>query len=147
MFDLLLERLYLVVLLVPIVVALGSAAVKWWREAGQRSAASPDQAEEGTARVEAVGLFPDGANHRLRLTNEGAAPARNVHVFLNNKPITAHRGGASAEPHPLSELGPGQSFSYRYASGWSTGDDEVLVRIEWEDRFGGGMERAILRVP
>lgn len=146
MFDLLLERVYLVLLLIPIVVALGSAAVKWWREAWRRTAASSEQSEEGSARVKAVGLFPDGANHRLQLTNEGTAPARNVHVYLNNKPITAHRGGASAEPHPLPELGPGQSFSYRYASGRGTGDDEVLVRIEWEDRFGGGMERAILRV-
>lgn len=146
MLDLLLDRLYLALLLVPIVIALGSAVVKWWREMGEPPTSS-DRTDQGTAEVRAVGLFPDGMHHRLRLTNEGTAPAHNVHVYVNNKSVPAHRGGASAESHPLPELGPGQSFSYRYSTGRGDANDQVLVRIEWEDRSGGGMRRTVVQVP
>lgn len=145
--DLIIEQFYLLLLIVPIVFAVGSGAIKWWREASRGTAVSSGETEEGEARVEPVGLFPEGQHYRLRLTNDGTVPARNVHVYVHNKPIPRYRGGASAEPHPFSEVGPGESFSYRYAPGGGEQGDNIIVRTEWKDASGGDVNQTAVRVP
>ena len=145
MLNALLDHLLLVMLVLPIVGALGAGAIKWWREArGQRLPAS---GEVDGAEVGGMELVREAGHHRLRGRNTGATPARNVHVYLNNKPISRHRGGASAEQHPIPELGPDESFSYRYVSGQGEPPTRVAVRVEWDDGTGGGVAETTVPVP
>lgn len=137
------EWFYLAVLAAPIALALGTILAKWWRGAGTtRGEASTSPAK--TADVKALGFVPDGRAQRLRLTNDGSVPAHRVRVYVNNKPITTHRGRASAEPHPLPKLPPGHTASYRYASGTADESGRAIVRIEWEDPSGGGKWESVV---
>lgn len=145
MLDALLDRLFLIVLVLPIVGALGAGVLKWWREArGQRPSVS---GEVDGAEVGEMELVREEGHYRLRGRNKGATPARDVHVYLNNKPISRHRGGASAEQHPIPELGPDESFSYRYVPGRGEPPNRVAVRIEWDDGTGGGVTETTVPVP
>lgn len=141
--DGLFDLLFIFVLLLPILGALGSGIMKWWRAASSQEMKG---AEGRAAKVEAVGLFPDEANYRLRLTNKGAGPAQDVHVYVNRRPISEHQKGEGAEPHPWPMVGPGQTISYRCAVNRWSGRDRALVRVEWEDATGGGMEQTTVRV-
>lgn len=145
--DLGLDQFYLFLLIVPIVFAIGSGAVKWWREASFGVTTTSKTAVGGEADIEVVGLFPEGQHYRLRLINDGMGPARDVHVYVRNKPIPRHRGGASAELHPFPEVEPGESFSYRYVPDRGKQEDKVVVRTEWEDASGGDVKQTAVRVP
>ena len=146
MLDGILEPLYLLLLVVPIVFAVGSGLVKWWREA-TAAPADVSGSNEGPAGIEVLGVSPEGQEYRLRLTNDGPGPARDVHVYVQNTPIPMHRGGASAEPHPVPEVQSGESFSFRYAPGRGQQRDRIVVRVEWDDASGGGVQQTAVRVP
>lgn len=145
--DVTADSLYLLLLIIPVVFAIGSGVAKWWRDARQGPATGAETAADGEADIEAVGLFPEGRHYRLRLTNDGTASARDVHVYVRNKPIPRHRGGASAEPHPRPEVGPGESFSYRYVPSGGEQRERIVVRIEWDDASGENTKRTTVRVP
>ena len=145
--DVTTEHFYLLLLTIPIVFAIGSGVAKWWREALKNPAAGSGTTTDREADIEAVGLFPEGRHHRLRLTNDGAAPAHDVYVYVRNKPIPRHRGGASAEPHPRPEVSPSESFSYRYAPSGGEQRDRIVVRVEWKDASGKNAKQTAVRVP
>lgn len=145
--DVTADSLYLLLLIIPIVFAIGSGVAKWWRDARQDTADGSGTAADGKANIEAVGLFPEGRYYRLRLANDGTAPAHDVHVYVRNKPIPRHRGGASAEPHPRPEVGPSESFSYRYAPSGGEQRDRIVVRVEWKDASGENTKQTAVRVP
>lgn len=143
MLDAAVEWLYVTILMVPVLIAVGTLVTKWVRNAGGgRASASPDDAGENGADVNALGFVEEGDHQRLRLRNDGDVPAKDVHVYVNNKPVTVHRGGASAQQHPIPRLKPGYTFSYRYASG---GEQGAIVRIEWTDATGGGTRETVVR--
>lgn len=142
MFDSAFEWLFIAILLAPVLLGLGTIVARLVGARSEGETVSDDASQEG-AGVNALDFVRRGAHHRLRLVNEGRCPARDVDVFVNNKPVTAHRGGASAEEHPIRELGAGDTFSYRYAS---EDEEGVIVRIEWEDATEGGRPETALEV-
>ena len=145
MADGLLDLIFVLILLAPIGGALGSGIMMWWWAAAGRGPQASTSTRKQAA-VSAVGLFPDGSTHRLRLTNKGEGLAHDVRAYINQKPISAHRDGAASEPHPCPQLSPGQTISYQYDSGLPTGRNRVLVRIEWDDATGGDVEEKTIRV-
>lgn len=146
MLDGVLDPLYLLLLVVPIVFAVGKGVAKWWRETA-RDPASLSGGDGEPAEIEVLGAQPEGRQYRLRLANTGAGPAHDVHVYVQNTPIPMHRGGASAETHPVPVVQGGESFSFRYASGGGQQRDRIVVRVEWDDASGGDVQQTAVRVP
>lgn len=142
MLDSALEWLFIAILLAPVLLGLGAIVARLVGARSEGKKVSDGAGQQG-AEVRALDFVRRGAHHRLRVANEGRRPARDVHVFVNNKPVTVYRGGTSAEEHPIRELGPGDTFSYRYAS---EDDGGAIVRIEWVDASGGGSSEAALEV-
>lgn len=141
--DGVLDILYIVILLAPVVAVLVAGAERWWATRQSQASAS---ATEG-ATVTASKFVRLGQNHQLQLVNEGAASARNVRVYVNNRPVTAHGEGAPAEQHPLPELAAGRRASYPYTTGQPGRGERALVRIEWTDSTGTGTWESTVGVP
>jgi len=143
MTDGLFDLFFIFLMLLPIVGALGTGVVRWWRDTSSQG----EEASKGRgAEVRVVGLFPEGANHHLRLTNKGEGVAHDVHVYVDRQPIIEPRDGKSTEPYPWPEFSPGQTISYRCTAGRGSRRDRVLVRIEWDDVTGGDVKRTTVRV-
>lgn len=149
MFDVIGDGLRWLVLLalgLPILYALGHALLNWGLKPSRQQEA-PDEPVATRARIEDLGIVQDGHSWRLPIKNLGDGPARNVHVYLNNRPITDFRSEASAEQYPISKLKPGDQHSYRIALGPGAQGKRVRLRIEWEDASGTQVWESVLKGP
>lgn len=142
MIDTALDWLVVTLLVIPMAIPLAMTARRWIRAAWDVGRRLDDREQDGEAEIEAMGFELEGDHHRLRLKNAGDRAARDVRVYVNNKPITVHRGSARAEEYPIEILRSGSTTSFRYAS-----DGEgVIVRTEWDDPSGGGTWEAAMAV-
>lgn len=149
MFDIFEEGLRWLVLLalgLPIVYTLGHGIKQWWLEPLWQEK-PPEDSEAATAKVKDLGIVQDDRAQRLPVKNVGSGLAREVHVYLNNRPITDFRSGARAEQHPIPKLEPGDQHSYQIATGPAARGERVRLRIEWEDASGEHVQESVVMAP
>lgn len=84
-------------------------------------------------------------SHKLQIKNAGQAQARNVHVRLNDTPISKVGSFTGAVDHPIPALAPGGSYEYRHTSDRDS-PSHFKVTLRWDDEAGGGEWKSTLNV-